>query len=91
MEKVALTISLPRTMKQFIEHKVQQGRFSTPSEYIRSLIRHDEQQENQRCLEAFVRKEFDGKELSQLKITDWAAVEDRVLKRSRAKRVRKQA
>jgi hypothetical protein len=87
MEKVALTISLPRTMKQFRCNKDVSARQAS----TRSLIRHDEQQENQRCLEAFVRKEFDGKELSQLKHTDWAAVEDRVLKRSRAKRVRKQA
>jgi putative addiction module CopG family antidote len=42
MEKTALTISLPRTMKEFIETKMQEGRFSTPSEYIRSLIRDDQ-------------------------------------------------
>jgi|ERR1043166_720143 Arc/MetJ-type ribon-helix-helix transcriptional regulator len=39
MENTSLTISLPRTMKEIIEAKVQEGRFSTPSEYIRSLIR----------------------------------------------------
>jgi len=42
MEKTTLTISLPRTMKEFIETKLQDGRFSTPSEYIRSLIRDDQ-------------------------------------------------
>jgi len=42
MEKTTLTISLPRTMKEFIEAKLQDGRFSTPSEYIRSLIRDDQ-------------------------------------------------
>jgi len=39
MGNTSLTISLPRTMKDFIEAKVREGRFSTPSEYIRSLIR----------------------------------------------------
>jgi len=29
-------------MKNFIEEKIRQGRFSTPSEYIRSLIRDDQ-------------------------------------------------
>ena len=42
MEKATLTISLPRTMKDFIAKKPREGRFSTPSEYIRSLIRDDQ-------------------------------------------------
>jgi len=42
MEKATLTISLPRTMKDFIEQKIREGRFSTPSEYIRSLVRDDQ-------------------------------------------------
>ncbi|MBV9505917.1 MAG: type II toxin-antitoxin system ParD family antitoxin [Acidobacteriia bacterium] len=42
MEKATLTISLPRTMKEFIEERLREGRFSTPSEYVRSLIRDDQ-------------------------------------------------
>jgi antitoxin ParD1/3/4 len=42
MDKTTLTISLPRTMKEFIDAKVSEGRFSTPSEYVRSLIRDDQ-------------------------------------------------
>lgn len=42
MEKATLTISLPRTMKNFIEEKIREGRFSTPSDNIRSLIRDDQ-------------------------------------------------
>ena len=42
MQKATLTISLPQTMKDFIEAKLREGRFSTPSEYIRALIRDDQ-------------------------------------------------
>ena len=42
MDTATLTISLPRTMKDFVVSKMQEGRFSTPSEYIRSLIRNDQ-------------------------------------------------
>jgi antitoxin ParD1/3/4 len=42
MHKATLTISLPQTMKDYIAQKLQEGRFSTPSEYIRSLIRDDQ-------------------------------------------------
>ena len=42
MEKATLTISLPRPMKAYIESRIAEGRFSTPSEYIRALIRDDQ-------------------------------------------------
>jgi putative addiction module CopG family antidote len=42
MSKATLTISMPKLMREFIEGKVRGGRFSTPSEYIRSLIRSDQ-------------------------------------------------
>ena len=42
MDKATLTISLPQTMKDYIAEKLREGRFSTPSEYIRSLIRDDQ-------------------------------------------------
>ena len=42
MDKATLTISMPQTMKDYIAAKLREGRFSTPSEYIRSLIRDDQ-------------------------------------------------
>jgi antitoxin ParD1/3/4 len=42
MDNATLTISLPKAMKSFIEAKLREGQFSTPSEYIRSLIRDDQ-------------------------------------------------
>jgi antitoxin ParD1/3/4 len=47
MDKATLTISLPKTMKDYIAAKLREGRFSTPSEYIRSLIRDDQDLEGQ--------------------------------------------
>src|SRR5690349_540199 len=55
MENTSLTISLPRTMKEFIEAKVREGRFSTPSEYIRSLIRDAQDMCDLSEIPAFVR------------------------------------
>ena len=56
MEKATLTISLPRTMKDFIGKKLQEGRFSTPSEYIRSLIRDDQDLNSKGNLVALLRR-----------------------------------
>jgi antitoxin ParD1/3/4 len=38
----SLNISLPQNMKDFVEGQVEACGFSTPSEYIRSLIRDDQ-------------------------------------------------
>ena len=56
MEKATLTISLPRTMKSFIEQKMREGRFSTPSEYIRSLIRDDQDMSGNRNVALLIRR-----------------------------------
>jgi antitoxin ParD1/3/4 len=56
MDKATLTISLPRTMKEFIEAKLREGRFSTPSEYIRSLIRDDQDIAGNKELAVMIRR-----------------------------------
>jgi putative addiction module CopG family antidote len=39
MELTSLNVSLPRSMKIFIEDQVAKGHYSTPSEYVRALVR----------------------------------------------------
>ena len=56
MDKATLTISLTRTMKDFIEGKLREGRFSTPSEYIRSLIREDQDMTGNRDIALLLRR-----------------------------------
>jgi len=52
MEMTSLNISLPRSMKEYIETQVQEGAFSTPSEYMRALVREDQKRQQQQKLEA---------------------------------------
>jgi Arc/MetJ-type ribon-helix-helix transcriptional regulator len=60
MEKATLTISLPRTMKDYIAAKLQEGRFSTPSEYIRSLIRDEQDMTTQPGIAVLARHRIVG-------------------------------
>lgn len=39
----SLNISLPETLKEYVEGQVASGDWSTPSEYIRALIRQDKE------------------------------------------------
>lgn len=86
MEKESLTISLPRAMKAFIKAKLSEGRFSTPSEYIRSLVRADQEQSEQRELEIFVRGGLRAKQLPELSEKDWSSVEALIMKCGRNQR-----
>lgn len=44
----SLNISLPDPLKAYVEERVATGDFGTPSEFIRSLIRHDKEQRRSR-------------------------------------------
>lgn len=43
MPMTSLNISLPEALKEYIEGQVASGDWSTPSEYVRELIRQDKE------------------------------------------------
>jgi Arc/MetJ-type ribon-helix-helix transcriptional regulator len=86
MENASLTISLPRAMKKFIEARVREESFSTPSEYIRSLIRLEQERSSRGELEAFIRGGLRGKALPALDEKGWTAVETILRQQGKAKR-----
>jgi Arc/MetJ-type ribon-helix-helix transcriptional regulator len=65
MENASLTISLPRAMKKSIEARLREGHFSTPSEYVRSLIRVDLERSSRGEIEALIRGGLSGKASSE--------------------------
>ncbi|MBL0038256.1 MAG: type II toxin-antitoxin system ParD family antitoxin [Nitrosomonadales bacterium] len=50
----AMNISLPETMKDFVDHQVQDGGYSTSSEYVRDLIRKDQVRRAEQHLAALI-------------------------------------
>jgi len=49
-----LNISLPQSLKDYVEDQVQQGGFGTPSEYVRRLVREDQLRKAEKRLEALL-------------------------------------
>ena len=43
MAMTSLNISLPEVLKEYVERQVASGDWSTPSEYVRELIRQDKE------------------------------------------------
>lgn len=54
MAMASLNISLPQSLKDFVEKQVLEGEYSTPSEYVRELLRQDRKRLTEDRLEALL-------------------------------------
>jgi antitoxin ParD1/3/4 len=62
----SLNISLPDPMKKFIETEVKHGGYSTPSEYVRALVRAEQKRKAEDRLEALLLEGIEsGKPISR--------------------------
>lgn len=57
-----MNISLPAPLKEFVDHQIAEGRYSSVSEYVRELIRQDEKRKAQDRLEALLLEGLEGGE-----------------------------
>lgn len=63
-----LNISLPDTMREFIDRQIKTKGYSTASEYIRYLIRQEQEKEEQKRIETLLLEGLDSGE--QIEITE---------------------
>jgi antitoxin ParD1/3/4 len=76
-----LNISLPDSMRTFIEQKVAQGAYSTASEYIRQLVRDDQKRAAQERLEALLMEGLESGPSREMTAGDWEELRRRVWQR----------
>ena len=67
-----MNISLPDSMRAFIEQKVAQGGYSTASEYIRQLVREDQKHAAQQRLGTLLLEGLDPGERIEGNAEYWA-------------------
>lgn len=61
-----MNISLPDDMKSWVEEKATSGSYSNSSDYVRDLIRHDQERSHKIAnLQTLVRQGFDSGESSR--------------------------
>lgn len=65
-----MNVSLPDTLKEFVDEQVGSGRYSSASEYVRELIREDEKRKAQERLEAMLLEGLNS-EASAMRPEDW--------------------
>jgi antitoxin ParD1/3/4 len=57
-----MNISLPEPLKDFVDHQIAEGRYSSVSEYIRELIRSDEKRRAEERLTSLLVEGLEGEE-----------------------------
>ena len=56
-----MNISLPDTMREYVETRLSDGAYHNLSEYVRDLIRFDQKRQSQEKLEALLAQGLEGK------------------------------
>ena len=83
----SMNISLPDSMRAYIEEQVARGGYSTVSEYFRELVRQDQKQKAQERLEVLLLQGLDSGTATSMNAEDWENVRQSVREQV-AKRIR---
>jgi len=67
----SLNISLPQSLKDYVEYQVSEGGYSTPSEYLRELVRQDQKRRSEDKLESLLLAGLDSGEPIQITPEYW--------------------
>jgi antitoxin ParD1/3/4 len=80
-----MNISLPDSMKHFIERQVAAGGYSSASEYVRALVRDEQQRQAKARLETLLLEALDSGDPTAMTREDWDALRREGLARLRAR------
>jgi antitoxin ParD1/3/4 len=86
-----MNISLPDQLKEFVDHQIGSGRYSTVSEYVRDLIREDEKRAAQEKLEALLLEGIQSSQPTEMTRQDWEDIRREALKQFESRKSRKTA
>ena len=77
----SMNISLPDSMRAYIEEQVASGGYSTVSEYFRELVRNDQKYKAQERLEVLLLEGLDSGTAIGITAQDWQDIRQTVRKR----------
>jgi antitoxin ParD1/3/4 len=76
-----MNIALPESMKQFVQERVSAGGYSSVSEYMRELIRADQQRRREGQIDALLLEGLDSGEPIAVTAEYWEAKKRRLAER----------
>jgi antitoxin ParD1/3/4 len=76
-----LSVSLPADMKEFVEREVRAGGFATADEYVRALLRTEQQRKARENIEALLLEGVRSNSASPMTRQDWDEIRNEVRER----------
>jgi antitoxin ParD1/3/4 len=73
-----MNVSLPDTLRDYIEQQVKIGGYGSSSEYIRDLIRQDQKRKAQERLQTLLLEGLDSGESLPMSDRDWTEIRQAV-------------
>lgn len=73
---VTMNISLPDTMKTFIDRRIAEAGYNTASEYVHDLVRLDQERLDQKKLEAVLVERLEGDDWEEMSPNDWSSMRE---------------
>jgi antitoxin ParD1/3/4 len=86
MDLTSLNISLPRSLKDYVENQVRDSGYSTPSEYVRSLLREDQKRRAQEKIEALLLEGIESGKPIEITPEYWETKRSQLVERHNRKR-----
>lgn len=77
----SMNISLPDSMRTYVEEQVASGGYSTVSEYFRELVRQDQKSKAQERLETLLLEGINSGTATEITAQDWEDIRQAVRKR----------
>ena len=77
----SMNISLPVPLREWVEIQIKRGRYGNASEYVRDLIRRDQERQAQVRLEELLLQGVESGLPSPMTKSDWAELRSKVAKR----------
>ena len=84
MEMTSLNVSLPKVLREYVEGQAVAEGYSTPSEYIRELIRDDRKRQAQEKLEAALFEGLNSGSAKEISSAKWAQKRSSLRQRHKA-------
>lgn len=74
LSMASLNISMPDDMRQFVDERTKTKAYSTPTEYVRALIREDQKRAADERLESLLLEGLDSGPATEMTQEDWVRI-----------------
>ena len=82
-----LNVQFPKHLQAAIDRRVASGEYAAPADYLRELVRRDEQRRKRRSMEQILLRRMDRSNAVEMDAADFATMRRKLMNRvSRSKR-----